>query len=392
MRILYDLISTQPSNDSKFHGGGEYGKIVFKALVKKIKAEYLSCIYDKNKYLDPSIIEIIEKYKIELINIESHKELQTIIDSGKFNKFYSPLPYRYTDIDFKSTQLIFTIHGLRTIETPSDIYQIKYNNRPRAVLQYIYSMIFKKSYKQRKIRDYEKIVKLLNDSPKNKIITVSNHTKYALLNFFPFLDKDRIKVLYSPRKSSIQDTNVDIGKFGVEKSNYILLVSGNRWIKNVYRAVIALDGVFTNLKDTSNKKVLVLGVKNPKMFTKRIKNVDRFVFCDYVSESELESLYKHAYLFIYPTLNEGFGYPPLESMKYGVPVISSAITSIPEICKDGVVYFNPYCIDELRNRVLCLLTDKKIWKEFSVKGFRVYNEVSQKQDKMLDELVDLILS
>lgn len=55
----------------------------------------------------------------------------------------------------------------------------------------------------------------------------------------------------------------------------------------------------------------------------KIKNKSHFVLLEYVDNNVLESLYKGAYALIYPTLNEGFGYPPLEAMKYGTPVLSS---------------------------------------------------------------------
>src|SRR5690606_29064703 len=88
------------------------------------------------------------------------------------------------------------------------------------------------------------------------------------------------------------------------------------------------------------------------VFLRRIKNRGQFVFLDYVSERELRALYQNAYLLLYPSLNEGFGYPVLEAMKYGVPVVASSFTSIPEVCGDAALYVNPLAVHEMVKRRL----------------------------------------
>jgi glycosyltransferase involved in cell wall biosynthesis len=110
------------------------------------------------------------------------------------------------------------------------------------------------------------------------------------------------------------------------------------------RAVIALDQLFCDFKN-NDLEVLILGVSNNQGFT-RLINKPKFKHFGYVDDRELDALYKNAYAFIYPSLNEGFGYPPLESMKHATPVLASAIASITEICGDAVIYFNPYSIQE----------------------------------------------
>jgi len=62
---------------------------------------------------------------------------------------------------------------------------------------------------------------------------------------------------------------------------------------------------------------------------------------DYIERSELLYLHKNAYAFIYPSLSEGFGHPPMESMRYGVLVAASGTSAIPEICQNAAIYFDP---------------------------------------------------
>ncbi len=388
MKILYDLIAIQPSGGSKFHGGGEYGKVVFEHLVANNKNNEITCIYDKNEFLDDKIIKIINKNEFELINVESEVEIQNLLDQGAFEKFYSALPYRFYNINFNDTQFIYTIHGLRSIEMPTDKYELKYNKDIKSKLKYIYKNLFREKFINLKRTQFEKII---NVNAKNrKIIVPSNHTKFSLLNNFPEIKEEEINVLYSPRKKTIQDPlEINLSQFDVEKSNYFLLISGDRWLKNVYRAVQALDDLYCKFPNIQ-QNVLVLGVKDSNLYKGRLKNQSKFKFFGYVEENVLEQLYKSAFCFIYPTLNEGFGYPPLESMKYGVPVICSLTTSIPEICRDGVVYFNPLSQEELQNRVLNIVSDKELWNSYSQKGYEVSQTVSQKQDRMLDELINYI--
>jgi hypothetical protein len=94
---------------------------------------------------------------------------------------------------------------------------------------------------------------------------------------------------------------------------------------------------------------------------------------------------------MYPTLNEGFGYPPLEAMKYGTLCACSANSATTEVCADAVLYFNPYDETEIGIRILQSF-DKDICEE-KIEKMRVrYDQVRQKQNHDLDVLVNLIAS
>lgn len=104
----------------------------------------------------------------------------------------------------------------------------------------------------------------------------------------------------------------------------------------------------------------------------------------------MESLYKNAGIFIYPTTTEGFGYPPLEVMKYGIPVISSAITATTEILGDAPLYFNPFSIGEIKARIYQIL-DKKEQNYRKEKSLERYKVVSEKQNEDLEKIIKVIL-
>ena len=392
MRILYDLSATQPNNQSKFHGGGEYAKVVFEKLIQLKKNEEIVAFYNPNKWLDPSIYNIIEKENINIIKINNNEKLQSVVSD--FDKFYTVLPGPYSDLDFRNVICIFTINGLRNIEMPTDKYEFKYRKNCFSKLKcLIQKKMFLKKYINRNKLIFDKLLKI---KAKDKIfIVISLHTKYALLTYFPKTIDINKKVLYCPRKLSkncddiqIREEEIFLKSKGLKKRGYFLIISADRWQKNSYRAIKAFDDLFANFSSI-NKNVVILGLER-NIF--KIKNEKKFLFLHYAKRKDLNILYKNSYSFIYPTLNEGFGYPPLESMKFGIPVICSAITSTTEICSFAALYFNPFSIEELQNRILMLLFEEGIWGKYSNLSKKRYKEISLKQDKMLSELCELILS
>jgi glycosyltransferase involved in cell wall biosynthesis len=201
--------------------------------------------------------------------------------------------------------------------------------------------------------------------------------------------------LYSPaKKKDINlenfDSNQILNKYRVKSKEFFLIINANRWIKNSYRALLAIDKVYSNFPDV-DIKTLILGISDSSILSK-IKNKNKFILFDYVDAVDLEVLYKEAYSFIYPSLNEGFGYPPLEAMKYGTPVLASGGSAIPEVCGDAVIYFNPFIINEISIRITQILFDQDIREELMIKGIKRSNYISDLQDKMLEDLVDIIIN
>lgn len=392
-RILFDLSATQP-RISKFDGGSEYAKSVFSQLLLLRKEEVILGSYDANRQLNPKVEDAVQRAGITLINASTKQGLQRLIHEGECDRVYLPLPYRYHDVDFSRVELILTIHGLRALEMPTDKYELVYDPNFLNVLKYVYKRANKRRYVSRKRDQY---AELLNTRARRKVIVVpSHHTKYALLSHFPDLREDRIQVAYSPRKQiSIPNRNglenEILRKYDVGVRQYFLLISADRWKKNTFRAIKALDKVFSDHLQI-NKRALVLGVNEHCAFEGQVDNVDRFSFHGYVDELTLEVLYKNAYLFIFPTLNEGFGYPPLESMKYGTPAICSAIASTTEIYGDAVLYFNPFSIREIGNRILWMLFENGEWEKYSLLGRERSQLIAFRQDNMLDALCRLILA
>jgi len=162
---------------------------------------------------------------------------------------------------------------------------------------------------------------------------------------------EKMTVTYqSPTRNKEQGTRNKSAllKYGVTKP-YVLYVGNAYPHKNLERLVEAWD-LFQNNYSTDYQLVLV-GKKN--FFYERLlnsittKQYSDIVFTDFVPDDELALFYENASLFVFPSLYEGFGLPPLEAMTYGVPVVSSNRSCLPEVLGDAALYFDPENVEEM---------------------------------------------
>lgn len=97
---------------------------------------------------------------------------------------------------------------------------------------------------------------------------------------------------------------------------------------------------------------------------------ERVHFTGYVKDQDLPLLYNAASLFVFPSLYEGFGLPPLEAMACGCPVIASNTASVPEVCGQAALYFDPLDIPALTGLILRVLREKDLREELQKLGFK----------------------
>ena len=385
-RILFDLRKIQPVNGSKYHGGGKYGIEVFYKLAE-LAPQGLCGYFDSTLFIDEEILGFCKENDVPLIN-ESEK---TITEAAKEYGciIYSPLfdPIYTTDPDI---EVVLTIHDMRPLEMVGDSFERFYKHK-RKLIGTILLKLGLSNLRQRLIQT-KKFNAVLQEqrkifSQKNfHIVTVSEHSKNAMLAFVPSLHSDDVQVFYSP--STIKDDL--ICEEDVPYGKYYLIVSGNRWLKNGVRAILAFDELVSERPDFEGK-VVITGLSSLNDLEISVKNKERFICVGYVDEPTLKQLYRGAYALVYPSLNEGFGYPPLEAMHEGCPVLASATASITEVCGDAVVYFNPYLINEIKMRIL-YLESERVRKQFVEKGKKRELEIREKQTGDLEKLCSYILS
>lgn len=393
MKLLFNLVAVQPIHNAKFHGGGSYGEVVFWALLQRLTtpasgapSASMACLYDSKKYLDPQIIAACQQQKIHLLDIHEHTP-QEWIDAHGFDSFYTPLYSLESIFRIEVPRFVFTWHGVRALEISYSSLGISFAKTfaQKAEALVRYRELWKRYFYQPK---YQQLAQQIA-AGKVQAITVSEHSRASIKAFFPELMHVDIPVYYSPMGEIAANGKLPAG---VEKTKYFLLTSGARWEKNNLRAVQAFDDLITTWKSQTrfDYRIIVTGVTQAQVYTRHLRNPQHFVFLNYVENEELEYLHQNAYAFIFPSLNEGFGYPPMQSMRYGVPVAASGTTSIPEICDNAALYFDPYSISEIKNRVIQLL-DPAIYSEYSARATQRYQIVKQRQASDLEKTVAFIL-
>lgn len=228
----------------------------------------------------------------------------------------------------------------------------------------------------------------LKNTPKiiedvSHIITVSNYSKSDIQKYFGVCD-NKITVTHlaaDPIFMPMDRNNakrVIFNKYGIDKK-YVLYLGGFSQRKNIARLIKAFKKVITEKEEVIN--LLILG-EYSRSFESLWKLTETLELCDYVKflnfvpTADLPYFYNGAEVFVYPSLYEGFGLPPLEAMQCGTPVVTSNVSSIPEIVGNACLLTNPYSIDNISDSILTLLTNGDEWHKYSLLGTEKAKEYS----------------
>ncbi|EKE15350.1 MAG: mannosyltransferase B-like protein, partial [uncultured bacterium] len=200
-----------------------------------------------------------------------------------------------------------------------------------------------------------------------KIIAVSQTTKNDLIKFYQ-APKEKIEVIYNGYNNS-QKLNSDVILKDIPKL-YFLYVGTLQPRKNLNTL---LDAFCFLLKERQAYRLIIVGKKGwlwQDIFAKvaDLKLNNKVIFMGYLTDNELSFLYKNASIFILPSFYEGFGIPILEAMSFNCPVIASNASSLPEIGGDACLYFNPKNPQELKVKIIELLTNQVLRDELVKKG------------------------
>lgn len=217
------------------------------------------------------------------------------------------------------------------------------------------------------------------------VITVSEFSKDEIVDTLK-ISPAKIFVVHGdvPRHISLSEEDVLNYKRPENSERYILAVSSMDPRKNFLRLVEA----FKNISDKS-LKLYIVGMQFKAFNTPDLKKLvdENVVLPGYLSDEKLFEMYRNAQFSLYPSLYEGFGLPPLESMTFGCPVIASDIPAIREISGDAVLYVDPYNTDDLTEKMEQLLVDENLRSELQKKGLKQIKKYSW--TKSVDRLLGL---
>jgi glycosyltransferase involved in cell wall biosynthesis len=232
----------------------------------------------------------------------------------------------------------------------------------------------------------------------DRIITVSHNTRKDLLTLFD-TDEDKIRVIYEGVSSDyhpIRDPDLleRLRRKYALPEKFILFVGTIEPRKNLVRLLEAFNKFKKN--KSAAYRLVIAGGKG-WLYDDVFETVEKLelqqdvIFTGYIPESELPLMYNLSDLFIYPSLYEGFGLPLLEAMACGIPVISSRVSSVPEVAGNAALLIDPYDSDELTEAMSCVLEDRQVkermienglmqtkeftWEKTALETMNVYEEL-----------------
>jgi glycosyltransferase involved in cell wall biosynthesis len=205
------------------------------------------------------------------------------------------------------------------------------------------------------------------------VITPSQYTKRGFTKFAR-IPEDKVRVIYD----AADKVHAKPRTYKLPFKEYLLYVGNQTDYKNVERLIAAHQKV----RDTYDGSLGLVLVGRRSYYTEKHEeyaekiNAKNVVFAGFLPDDQLAYLYKNAAAYVFPSLMEGFGLPGLEAMQFGAPVISSYATCLPEIYGNSAIYFNPTDADDIAEKIISVLSDKKLAKDLSKRGAERVKEFS----------------
>ena len=268
------------------------------------------------------------------------------LDLIHYTNFNSP-------IFFKQTKSIVTIHDLTLWFFPG-------RKQKGAFKQLLYRIVIRQACRNA-----------------HHIIAITEATKQDIVKLLK-IDPAKITVVYEAASERyhqlIQPANLEQikRKFNIAKP-YFLYIGQWRAHKNVIRLIRA----FALLRRRYQLDYqLVLGGKIDLVYPEVMSTIkelglqDEVVLTGYISDDELPYLYNGAECFVFPSLYEGFGLPPLEAMACGTPVVSSNVSCMPEVLGDAAIYFDPLNVEDMAKAMAEVGKNYTLKRELKAKGLR----------------------
>jgi glycosyltransferase involved in cell wall biosynthesis len=201
------------------------------------------------------------------------------------------------------------------------------------------------------------------------IVTVSEFSRQRIMARLG-IDASRISVVWNGVDHFDRiapDTSI-LSRLNVENDGYVLAVGNLSVGKNLARVLAAIEA----LSERHDWKFVVVGGCDLRVFNPKAKAgyemSKNIIAAGFVSDGELRALYENAACFLFPSLYEGFGLPPLEAMACGCPVIVSREAALPEVCGDAAMYCDALSVDDIADKVAQMMGDAALRESWRVRG------------------------
>lgn len=202
----------------------------------------------------------------------------------------------------------------------------------------------------------------------DRIVAVSENTKNDIIELAG-VPAEKVRVIYSGNNAGPKEASEEeAGRFLAERNisqDFLLYLGTIEPRKNLVGLIKAFDELRSRGDRYRNLKLVLAGGKgwkSRKIYRAREKSAyrDDIIFLGYISKKDKEILYSKATVFVYPSFYEGFGFPPLEAMSYGLPVVCSNVSSLPEVVGDAAILINPDKAEEIATAIGLILSDSEL--------------------------------
>lgn len=210
------------------------------------------------------------------------------------------------------------------------------------------------------------------------IITPTEHSKKQLQHFTGLAAQKFEVVFEGPRSltNAKKENSLADLQLPIEPGQYILHVGSFFKRKNLPALILAFSKIKAAGYD--NLKLVLAGPLPANAHDSDYQLVldtinqtgqqNSVVMPGYLPDAALETLYKNALIYVFPSVNEGFGIPVLEAFSNSLPVLVANNTCLPEVGGDAVLTFDPFDIDDMRNKIMMALNDGRLREQLIAKG------------------------
>ncbi len=405
MNLLIDFVTLRLKT-----GAGEYGRYFIMELVRLKKAHQLDdiniyALYDSRTpitYTDMQEENLATLCPIQYVDIAKSSICDIVLDY-KIDRFFIICAQYlgiYPEIENLQCEIVCVFHDLFEQECYYNfineyVYNINHGHTLNASIKNAGRLSFYKypqgivkkcaillritkriltdslhdEYKQSLYR-LEPIINLLKKNSKVQVIAVSDYTKASLIYNYG-LSEESISVYYSPHRIYEKEDGVISNKTLKEViasgKKYFLMVSANRELKNPKKVVHAFKQY---ARSHPESYLLVIGYPNAT-------ECENIINLDFLTDNDLALAYQNCHALIYPSFFEGFGYPPVEAMYYGKPILCTNTTSLPEILGTAPIYFSPFYETGIFNALLTF--ESRDYEELSTKSKSQYKKIAKRQ-------------
>jgi len=243
---------------------------------------------------------------------------------------------------------------------------------------FIYDMAYKAHPEtvRRKTRGLLNIALAKSCKRADHIITISEFSKSEIIKYLD-LPEEKISImpcgvdtsLYHPNYSE-EDINAVTKKYGVQ-GEYLLYLGTLEPRKNIERLIQAFELL---KKESPNIPKLIMAGRKGWMYesifdtVKSMQLENDIIFTGYIEAKDAPILIKGAKIFLFPSIYEGFGMPPLEAMACGTPVLVSNVSSLPEVVGDAGIQVDPFSVNSIKEGIELLIMDEQKRIELSQRG------------------------